>query len=128
MTTTCNDLLITRLGSGTTRTDERPQPIAICAEVFKGWRGSGGVEMVTWAISRDALRPGVLVTAGDVCHMHAERAAAERCGAVMGGVPDLVQLEKHTERVWRVVWSLSDVAGGELRNPRRGGTASGGAP
>ena len=75
---------------------------------------------MTWAISRNPLRPGALVTAGDVCdvcHLHPDRAAAERCGALMGGAPDLVRLEKHTARVYRVLWSLSDVAGGELRKP-----------
>ena len=56
---------------------------------------------MTWAISRRPLRPGALVTAGDVCHMHPDRAAAERCGALMGGNPDLVRLEKHTARVYR---------------------------
>ena len=76
-----------------------------------------GVRIVTWAISRNPLRPGALVTAGDVCHLHPDRAAAERCGALMGGAPDLVRLEKHTARVYRVLWSLSDVAGGELRKP-----------
>ena len=74
---------------------------------------------MTWAISRKPLRPGALVTAGDVCHMHPDRAAAERCGALMGGDPDLLRLEKHTARVYRVLWSLSDVAGGELRKPVR---------
>ncbi len=78
-----------------------------------------GVRIVTWAISRKPLRPGALVTAGDVCHLHPDRAAAERCGALMGGGPDLVRLEKHTARVYRVLWSLSDVAGGELRKPAR---------
>ena len=72
---------------------------------------------MTWAISRNPLPPGALVTAGDVCHLHPDRAAAERCGALMGGAPDLVRLEKHTARVYRVLWSLSDVAGGELRKP-----------
>ena len=72
---------------------------------------------MTWAISRNPLRPGALVTAGDVCHLHPDRAAAERCGALMGGDPDLVRLENHTARVYRVLWSLSDVAGGELRKP-----------
>ena len=48
-----------------------------------------------------------------------DRAAAERCGALMGGDPDLVRLEKHRARVYRVLWSLSDVAGGELRKPVR---------
>ena len=76
-----------------------------------------GVALVIWAISRNPLRPGALVTAGDVCHLHPDRAAAERCGALMGGDPDLVRLEKHTTRVYRVLWSLSDVAGGELRKP-----------
>ncbi len=76
-----------------------------------------GVRVVTWAISRKPLRPGAQVTAGDVCHLHPDRAAAERCGALMGGAPDLVRLEKHTARVYRVLWSLSDVAGGELRKP-----------
>ena len=78
-----------------------------------------GVRIVTWAISRKPLRPGALVTASDVCHLHPDRAAAERCGALMGGDPDLVRLEKHTARVYRVLWSLSDVAGGELRKPAR---------
>ena len=77
----------------------------------------GGIRIVTWAISRNPLRPGALVTAGDVCHLHPDRAAAERCGALMGGAPDLVRLEKHTARVYRVLWSFSDVAGGELRKP-----------
>ena len=72
---------------------------------------------MTWAISRKPLRPGAVVTAGDVCHLHPDRASAERCGALMGGDPDLVRLEKHTARVYRVLWSLSDVAGGELRKP-----------
>lgn len=78
--------------------------------------GRGG-RIVTWAISRKPLRPGALVTAGDVCHLHPDRASTERCGALMGGDPDLVRLEKHTARVYRVLWSLSDVAGGKLRKP-----------
>ena len=77
----------------------------------------GRVRVVTWAISRKPLRPGALVTAGDVCHLHSDRASAERGGALMGGDPDLVKLEKHTARVYRVLWSLSDMAGGELRKP-----------
>ena len=49
---------------------------------------------MTWAISRNPLRPGALVTAGDVCHLHPDRAAAERCGALMGGAPDPVRLAR----------------------------------
>ena len=85
--------------------------------VFRCNGAARGVHIVTWAISRNPLRPGALVTAGDVCHLHPDRAAAERCGALMGGAPDLVRLEKHTARVYRVLWSLWDVAGGELRKP-----------
>ena len=68
-----------------------------------------------WAVSPTRRRPGELVTRGDVCHLHADRESAERCGALLGGVPDLVRLENHTERVYRVVWSLSDASGGKLR-------------
>ncbi len=68
-----------------------------------------------WAVSPTRRRPGELVTRGDVCHLHADRESAERCGALLGGVPDLVRLENHTERVYRVVWSLSDASGGQLR-------------
>ena len=85
--------------------------------VFRCNAAARGVRIVTWGISRNPLRPGALVTAGDVCHLHGDRAAAERCGALMGGAPDLVRLENHTARVYRVLWSLSDVAGGELRKP-----------
>ena len=97
--------------------------------VFRCNGAARGVRIVTWAISRNPLRPGALVTAGDVCHLHPDRAAAERCGALMGGAPDLVRLENHTARVYRVLWSLSDVAGGELRKPAPPpGTATGEAP
>ena len=92
-------------------TDERIDPNRQCNSAALG------VRIVSWAISRNPLRPGALVTAGDVCHLHSNRAAAERSGALMGGNPDLVRLEKHTARVYRVLWSLSDVAGGELRKP-----------
>ena len=95
--------------------------ILLCSarEYERGNRVGAGrrVRIVTWAISRKPLRPGALVTAGDVCHLHPDRAATERCGALMGGDPDLVRLEKHTARVYRVLWSLSDMAGGKLRKP-----------
>ena len=60
--------------------------------VFRCNGTARGVRIVTWAISRNPLRLGALVTAGDVCHLHPDRAAAERCGALMGGAPDLVRL------------------------------------
>ena len=72
---------------------------------------------MTWAISSVRRRPGELLTRGDVCHLHASRAAAEQCGVEHGGVPELVKLERRSERVYRVVWSLSDASGGELRRP-----------
>ena len=64
-----------------------------------------------------AAAPGELLTRRDVCHLHVDRAAAERCGALLGGTPDLLRLETQSERVYRVVWSLSDASGGELRRP-----------
>ena len=73
------------------------------------------VRDTTWAVSPWRRRPGELLTRGDVCHLHVDRAAAERCGVLLGGTPDLVQLENQSERVYRVLWSLSDASAGELR-------------
>ena len=70
---------------------------------------------MTWVVSTDRRRPGELLTRADVCHLHANRDGAERCGELIGGAPDLVRLERRSERVWRVLWSLSDSAGGNLR-------------
>ena len=70
---------------------------------------------MTWGVSTARRRPGELLTRGDVCHMHADRAAAERCGALIGGAPDLVRLKQHSPRVYRVLWSLSGASGGQLR-------------
>ncbi len=70
---------------------------------------------MTWAVSPGRRRPGKFLTRADVCHLHADRAEAERCGAALGGAPDLLRLEKRSERVWRVLWSLSDTSGGQLR-------------
>ena len=46
------------------------------------------------------------------------------------GAPDLVRLEQYSERVYRVLWSLSDTSGGELRRPTAGPAPAGpsGAP
>ena len=71
--------------------------------------------LTMWAVSPQRRRPGDLLTRADVCHLHADRADAERCGALLGGVPDLVRLENQSERVYSVLWSLSDASGGELR-------------
>ena len=66
---------------------------------------------------RAPRRPGELVTRGDVCHLHRDRDAAERCGAGLDGTPDLIRVAaiNRLGRVYRVVWSLSDTAGGTLR-------------
>lgn len=47
---------------------------------------------MTWAVSPELRRPGDLLTRGDVCHLHEDRGEAERCGALLGGVPELVRL------------------------------------
>ena len=38
----------------------------------------------TWGCCPRRGRPGELLTRGDVCHVHADRAAAERCGVLLG--------------------------------------------
>lgn len=48
---------------------------------------------MTWGISTARHRPSGLPTRGAVCHVHTDRAAAERCGALLGGPPDPVKLE-----------------------------------
>ncbi len=71
--------------------------------------------LLIWAISRERRRPGDMLTRADVCHLHDSRDEAEQCAAEYGGAPELVKLERRSERVYRVVWSLSDAAGGTLR-------------
>ena len=39
-------------------------------------------------------RPGELLTRGDVCHVHADRGEAERCGVLLRGAPELVRLDE----------------------------------
>ena len=39
----------------------------------------------TWGCCLATRGLGELLTRGDVCHMHADRAAAERCGVLLGG-------------------------------------------
>ena len=72
---------------------------------------------MTWATSRYLCRPGDLLTRADVCHFHHSRDEAEDCGAERDGAPELVKLERRSERVYEVVWSLSDTSGGRLRRP-----------
>ena len=50
---------------------------------------------MTWGVSTARRRPGELLTRGDVCHLHADRDGAERCGAAGPGAPDLVRLEQY---------------------------------
>ena len=68
-----------------------------------------------WAISLELCRPGDLLTRADVYHLHDSREEAERCGVERGRAPELVKLERRSERVFEVLWSLSDAAGGRLR-------------
>lgn len=56
--------------------------------------------------------PGELLTRGDN-----SRDEAEQCGAEHDGNPELLKLERRSERVYSVAWSLSDPAGGELQRP-----------
>ena len=64
-------------------------------------------------------RPGELLTRGDVCHVHADRAATEQCGVLLGGAPELVRLDEVRPTVYRVAWSLSSASSGRLRRRPR---------
>ena len=71
-------------------------------------------ECITWGVSTAPRKPGDLLTRGDVCHLHMDRAAAERCGLALGGAPELVGLAEVRPAVYRVAWSLSHMASGRL--------------
>ena len=73
-------------------------------------------ECITWGVSTAPRRPGDLLTRGDVCHLHMDRAAAERCGLALGGAPELVGLAEVRPAVYRV--GVVAVAHGE--RPARG--------
>ena len=47
-----------------------------------------------------------LLTRGDVCHVHANRVAAERCGVLLGGALQLVRRDEVRPAVYHVAWSL----------------------
>ena len=74
-----------------------------------------GPMTAAWGCFPATRRPGELLTRSDVCHVHADRAAAERCGVLLGGAPELVRLDKVRPAVYRVAWSLSSAASGRLR-------------
>ena len=52
---------------------------------------------------------------GDVCHVHADRVEAERCGVLLSDAPELVRLDQVRPAVYPVAWSLSSAASGRLR-------------
>ena len=79
---------------------------------------------MTWGVSADRRRAGEFLTRGDLAHVGPDRDGAERAGAALEGAPDLLRLEHQSPRVWRVLWSLSDASGGELR-PRPARVAPG---
>ena len=48
----------------------------------------------TWGCCPAPRRPGELLTRGDVCQVHTDRAAAERCGVLPGGVVAVERRER----------------------------------
>ena len=76
---------------------------------------AGPMTAASWGCCAARRRPGELLTRGDVCHMHADRGEAERCGVLLGGAPELVRLDEVRPAVYRVAWSLSSAASGRLR-------------
>ena len=61
----------------------------------------------TWGCCPAPRHTDELLTRGDVCHVHADRAAAERCGVLLGRAPELVRLDEVRPAVYRATWSLS---------------------
>ena len=57
-------------------------------------RPEPGPMTAAWGCCPAPRHPGELLTRSDVCHVHADRAAAERCGVLLGGAPELVRLDK----------------------------------
>ena len=78
---------------------------------------AGPMTRATWGCCPAPRRRGELLTRGDVCHAHADRAEAERCGVLLGGRAraGLVRLDEVRPAVYRVAWSLSSAASGRLR-------------
>ena len=55
-------------------------------------RPEPGPMTAAWGCCPAPRHPGELLTRSDVCHVHADRTAAERCGVLLGGAPELVRL------------------------------------
>ena len=69
-----------------------------------------------WRCCPAPRHPGELLTRSDVCHVHADRAAAERCGVLLGGAARAGPARRGPARgFYRVAWSLSSAASGRLR-------------
>ena len=80
-----------------------------------------------WGCCPAPRDPGELLTRADLCHVHADRAAAKPCGVLLGGTPELVRLDEVRRAVYCVAWSLSSATSGRLcRRPpgRRSSTGS----
>ena len=103
------------------RSHEQSGPDATCTWPMPGIvRAVEGLEAgpmtaASWGCCAARRRPGELLTRGDVCHVHADRGEAERCGVLLGGAPELLRLDEVRPAVYRVAWSLSSAASGRLR-------------
>ena len=51
-----------------------------------------------WGCCPSPRRPSELLTRGDVYHVHADRAAAEQCGVLLGDAPELVRRDEVRSR------------------------------
>ena len=76
--------------------------------------------LLYWAICRKSARPGAWVGGSELCHLHPTRGAAEACGVLRPGAPELVAVraEADRQRIYRVVYSLSHTAAGRLAGAR----------
>ena len=97
-----------------------------CVDLFCG---AGGL---THGLALEGLRVNAGIDMDPVCRHPYEANNAGRfieCDISSLGVKN-VRLEQYSERVYRVLWSLSDTSGGELRRPLVGPAPAGpsGAP
>ena len=77
-----------------------------------------------WAVSATPRRPGALVTRGDVCHLHRDRDAAERCGAGFDGTPDLIRVAAINRPARRRGTAMSWRRSRRCRPPRLAGAGT----
>ena len=116
-TTLADREILRAIGVGTPvapsrRSHEQSRPDATCTWPCRAScapcssRGSRPARMTaaTWGCCPGAAASWRSADPLDLWHVHADRAAAERCGVLLGGAPDLVRLDEVRPAVYCVAW------------------------